>query len=558
MPLKLQTLITALLPPTRGIRLLEVSIEDESVWLQLMVTAPTAACPRCAVSSSSVHSRYQRRLTDLPWGTRPVHIQLTVRKFVCQNPSCERRIFTERLPELVAAYSRNTHRLATTLRMIGMALGGEAGVRFAARLRLPTSPATLLRLVQAAPVPRPPALQAVGVDEWGWRRGHRYGTILVNLADHRVVDLLPERSATSVAARLAQHPTITVVCRDRSPLYADGIRRGAPEAVQVVDRFHLVENLREAVEAFLRNQRRALHAAAAHTAQALTPPGSSVPVTPMYQGRRRSPQSQEQRVESEQQHQHTFWGEIYAALHTLHAQGIPVATIARQLGISRPTVYAYLRRITPPGPKRPQFQWTTHVLTPYMPYLIRRWRESGANSMQLWREIRALGYMHSARKVCRFMTQLRRASEAGQAPEAQASPYTSPQGPSARTVSFILVCPAAKRSADAQTYVEQLHQVEAGIARADALVQSFLAMVRERRGHDLEAWMAEATHSEIAELARFARGLQDDLRAIKAGLTLEWSNGVTEGHIHRLKLVKRQGYGRAGFALLRQRVLHAA
>ena len=205
-----------------------------------------------------MHSCYQRHLTDLPWGTRAVRLQLTVQKFRCFNRACGRRIFTERVPDLVAAYGRKTDRLATALRAIGMALGGEAGARLAARLRLPTSPATLLRLVRAAPVHRPSALQAVGIDEWTWRRGHRYGTILVNLADHRVVDLLPERSATRVAAWLAQHPTITVVCRDRSPLYADGIRRGAPEAVQVVDRFHLVENLREAVETYLRNQRRAL------------------------------------------------------------------------------------------------------------------------------------------------------------------------------------------------------------------------------------------------------------------------------------------------------------
>jgi transposase len=121
-----------------------------------------------------------------------------------------------------------------------------------------------------------------------------------------------------------------------------------------------------------------------------------------------------------------------------------------------------------------------------------------------------------------------------------------------------MVCPAAKRSPDAQTYVAQLCEMDMGIARAHALSQAFLAMVRERRGHDLEAWMSEATHSGIDELARFARGLQDDLIAIKAGLTLEWSNGATEGQIHRLKLMKRQGYGRAGFALLRQRIQQAA
>jgi transposase len=143
-------------------------------------------------------------------------------------------------------------------------------------------------------------------------------------------------------------------------------------------------------------------------------------------------------------------------------------------------------------------------------------------------------------------------------PEPEGSPYTRPQGPSARAVSFVMVSPAAKRSREAQTYLDQLCAMDADIARAHGLTQAFLAMVRERRGQALETWMAEATHSSIPELARFACGLQDDLTAIKAGLSLEWSNGITEGHVHRLKLVKRQGYGRAGFALLRQRVLHAA
>ncbi|MGH8064466.1 MAG: ISL3 family transposase [Candidatus Entotheonellia bacterium] len=247
----LHTFVTTLLASTPEVHLDKVTAEQDTVRLQLTTTAPQARCPCCAVPSSSVHSRYQRHLTDLPWGVHPVRIQLTVRKFVCRNATCTRRIFTERLPDLVAPSARKTHRLITVLRAIGLALGGQAGARLAARLRLPTSPGTLLQLVRAAPMPRTPALQAVGVDEWAWWRGHRYGTILVDLATHRVVDLLPDRSAASVAAWLAKHPTITVVCRDQSDLYADGIRRGAPEAVQVVDRFHLVQNLRQALEAFL-------------------------------------------------------------------------------------------------------------------------------------------------------------------------------------------------------------------------------------------------------------------------------------------------------------------
>jgi transposase len=198
------------------------------------------------------------------------------------------------------------------------------------------------------------------------------------------------------------------------------------------------------------------------------------------------------------------------------------------------------------------------VLTPYIPYLIRRWRESGADSRQLWRELQTLGYTHSARTVGRFITRLRRAADAGHPPEAQRSPYTRPQGPSARAVSFVMVCPAAKRSCEAQTYLDQLCQIDADIARAHGLTHAFLAMVRARRGEDLNAWMTEAMDSGIKALARFARGLQDDLRAITAGLTLAWSNGPVEGQVTRLKLLKRQGYGRAGFPLLRQRIRQAA
>ena len=552
----LHTFVTTLLASTPDVHLDKASVEQDIVRLQLTATAPQARCPCCAVPSSSVHSRYQRHLTDLPWGVRSVRIQLTVRKFVCRNPSCTRRIFTERLPALVAPSARKTDRLITILRAIGLALGGQAGARLAAHLRLPTSSTTLLRLVQVVPIPQPPALQAVGVDEWAWRRGHRYGTILVDLMTHRVVDLLPDRSAATLAAWLTQHPSITVISRDRSPLYADGIRQGAPDAVQVVDRFHLVHNLRQVIEAFLVNHRRVLQAAAVGTAMALTPADHPVPAPWMDRGWHQSSTEEPLQAEAARQHRHAPWVSIYETLHMLHAQGTPIATIARQLGISRPTVYAYLRRDTPPAPRSPQR--SGQVLRPYMPYLIRRWREGITNSMRLWREIQALGYTHSARTVCRFITQLRRAAEAGMAPETQGSPYTRLQGPSARAVSFALVCPAAKRSLEAQTYVDQLCQVDMGMARAHLLIQAFLTMVRERRGQELEAWMAEAMHSGLDEFARFARGLQEDLSAVTAGLTLEWSNGITEGQIHRLKLLKRQGYGRAGFTLLRQRVLQAA
>ena len=532
-------------------------LEETAAQLTLEVTATRTRvrCPLCQTSTSRVHNWYTRPLTDLPWGPYTIRLHLRVRKFFCDQPACPRQLFTERLLTVAAPWARRTLRLAQRLRACGLALGGEMGARLGHRLGLPTSPDTLLRLVQEAPTPAATAPQVLGVDEWAWRRGQRYGTILVNLEDHQVLDLLPERSADLVAHWLTQHPTVTVVCRDRSALYADGIRRGAPHAVQVVDRFHLVKNLREAIEAFLHEQRPALQAAAASTAQALTRVAGSVAAPSMYRGRHRCSQVGQHRQEAAQQQRHAAWVATDEAIHTLRAQGTSVTAIAAQLGISRPTVRAYLRRTQPPSPRSPQR--SGQVLRPYMTYLIQRWREGCTDSMQLWREMQARGYAHSARTVSRFITRLRQASAAGWAPETQASPYTRPQGPSARAVSFTWVCPETKRAQDAQLYVDQLLQAHPVIAQAYTLSQAFLALVRERRGADLETWMMETSASGIAALARFAQGLQEDLPAITAGLTLPWSNGAVEGHVNRLKLLKRQSYGRAGVGLLRQRLMQA-
>src|SRR5919202_676208 len=246
-----------------------------------------------------------------------------------RRPRSSRSRWLQPAPVAAAPWARRTLRLAQRLRACGLALGGEMGARLGHRLGLPTSPDTLLRLVQEAPTPAATAPKVLGVDEWAWRRGQRYGTILVNLEDHQVLDLLPERSADLVAYWLTQHPTVTVVCRDRSALYADGIRRGAPHAVQVVDRFHLVKNLREAIEAFLVTKRPMLQAAAALTAQTLTVVAGPVSTPRMYRGRHQCSQAWQQRQEAAQQQRHAAWVTTYEALHTLHAQGTPVTTIAQ-------------------------------------------------------------------------------------------------------------------------------------------------------------------------------------------------------------------------------------
>ncbi len=276
------------LPHLKGLRLAEITTTNEGVALHLYAARRTAPCPSCQRRSRRVHSRYDRTIADLPWSGTTARLRLRVRRFICQVAACSQRIFAEQLPQLVDRYARRTHRLRDALQQIGLALGGAAGARLAALLGLPAGRTALLSLIRAAPLPDGGQPTAVGVDEFAWRRGRRFGTIIIDLEQRRPLDLLPDRDADQVAAWLQQHPRITTVARDRSGLYADAATRGAPAAQQVVDRWHLLHNLGEALEQFLLHKRAVLRDTAgapadAEPAPSTDPPPAELPVLPWQQ-----------------------------------------------------------------------------------------------------------------------------------------------------------------------------------------------------------------------------------------------------------------------------------
>jgi len=252
-----------LLPDPKQLRLDWIDLENQTLHLVLSPTSLHAVCPDCCQESVRIHSRYTRKPADLPCSGFAVQLHLSIRRFFCDNPACPRRTFTERLPNIVASFARRTNRLVEAQRAIGFSDGGEAGARLTTKLGMPTSPDTLLRMINAAPEFEATRPRVLGVDDWAMRKRHSYGTILVDLERHQVVDLLPDRKPETLAHWLSEHPGVEIISRDRGQEYIDGIAQGAPQVIQVADRFHLLQNLLEVVERLFKRMPNELRLAAA-------------------------------------------------------------------------------------------------------------------------------------------------------------------------------------------------------------------------------------------------------------------------------------------------------
>jgi transposase len=547
-----------LLPDATTLRLEACAMDDTTAQITLRVrsTQTSAPCPLCATPARRIHSDYERTLADLPWAQYRVCLQLRVRKWFCRNRACRRRIFTERLPTVAAPWARRTLRLAQRLGALGVALGGTAGMQLGHQWDLAVSRNTLLRLLRKLSLPALPTPRVLGVDDFALRKRHTYGTILVDLERRQPVALLPDRTAETVAHWLRQHPGVEVLARDRSQAYADGARQGAPAATQVADRFHLLQNLRETLDQVFLTHEHALEAVNTSMRQqpVLLPEGAvAVPVPPPVE----TPTPAQQRAGQRQARRQALHTQVWA----LHRQGWTAPAIAQHVGMGLRTVQRDLRSATFAGRKRRSDRGES-VLNPYKPYLLERWNAGCYNAMRLLRDLRQRGYAGGYGVVAAYARRLRQAQGlppghrcARQPLPAVAEPACQPLTP--RRATWLVLRRETKRTEAEAHQFTQLHAQSPAVAEAIDLAQDFATLVRQRQPAQLDPWLQRATASAVDAVRRFATGLSEDYEAVKAGVTLPWSSGPVEGHINRLKMLKRQMFGRARLDLLSRRFLLA-
>ncbi len=523
----------AFLPDPEAISLQVIEICRGFITFHVQTIARVAACPECRTCSDRTHSWYVRTIQDLPWQGNPVRFQLTLRKFFCDNRSCAKRIFAQALPKIARRYQRKTTRLETILLQLLWRVGATAAAEIARLLGLLISDDAMLYQFKKSPKPgcSQTSPEVLGIDDFAFRKGQTYGTILIDLKTSTPVDLLPDREKATVEKWLREHPGAKIVSRDRSTVYAEAIREGAPEAQHVADRFHLLKNLMEAFQEQISKESKAIREV---MAPQMTSSVDEGPVLLTLRQQRAQEQSRQNRFERWQQ------------AHALFKEGYAKKEIARTMNLDIHTVRTYL--LAEIFPERQRTSPANGPLTPFKEYLLRRWEEGCHNALQLWREVNQQGFGGSATAVRDFLRPLR---QPGMTPQLKRAERLIP---STRALSWLLFLPK-RGTPEQRIVVETLCTALPVLSQCRELVISFQDMMRRRAADELDGWLEQAKGSGMPSFMSFVRGVLSDYSAVKAAFTLDWSNGPVEGHVNRLKFIKRQGYGRASFELLRRRVL---
>ncbi|MEO6063436.1 MAG: ISL3 family transposase [Thermoflexales bacterium] len=533
---------------------IDLVTHDERGWqVEMHSTSKMAACPSCGCMSVRVHSYYARKVRDVPVAAQPVKLVIRARRLECRNEDCRRKVFCERLGGLAKAYSRMSERLIAAIRAIGFALNGEGGARLAKELGIGVSGDKVIAIVRCTPQDEIKAPRVMGVDDWAYRKGQRYGTLIVDHERGVAVDLIEGRTSSPLAGWLTRHGGAQIITRDRSTEYTNAINQAAPEAQQVADRWHLLHNMRETVKQLMSRRRGEVEQTwkeNSTVAEALKMPAHTTMPLP------RTAQEQAASRASRTGRKTRF-----EEVKRLRQQGATISQISRLLDMDPKTARVYFYADVFPERKKNKSIKTS--IDPHVLYLQQRFEQGCRNVMQLFREIRTRGYIGSSTPVRRWMW-LRREAPAPSTPnrltesvrqQIKAALQQITDLPSSRQLSWLLVRQPKDLTDPDQRSLNILLKNDV-VRRVYDVAQRFGSMIRGHEHEQLDSWLEACATSRMAELISFARGIRSDYAAIKAALLTKWSNGPTEGHVNRLKTIKRLMFGRAKFDLLRIRVLH--
>ena len=530
-----------------GKRVVHCAELGSTINVQACSTVRAAPCPACQSWSDRLHGRYVRCLTERPSLEQQVVIFVEIRRFKCPSADCLRRTFAEDIQSLAGRHQRRTRSQARALQALGHALGGAAAARLAANLGLRASADTVLREVRRAGVgkPRMPP-QIVGIDDWAIARGHHYGTIVVDLERREPIEVFTGRETTAVADWLRDTPSIRVVARDRAGAYSEAVAVALPAAQQVSDRWHLLGNLRDNVEKMLHRLGPQMRQAARQVTLSRVQMGrDGLPRGPTLRGwQRLSDDRRSARLAR------------YEEVMTLHALGRTMKGIARELSIDQRTVS---KLITAPAfvERAPRARGPT-PLDPHRPHIEARIQQGCQSPKQLWTEVRERGYTGSRAAVrdCVVRLLMPQGKDSLVKPAVRTMACPSPRRLFGWLAGWRKLNPDQPQGDEHERYVQALCVLEPSVAVVRSLTRQFLGMMHRRLPEEFDKWLKRLESCGVKELERFAASLRSDLPAVRAAFTLPWSNGQTEGHVNRLKFLKRQMYGRASVQLLRLRVLN--
>lgn len=504
-----------------GFAVVSLQSVGDDFHIQLRSRCGSGVCPDCGRLSQRVQSRYVRRPSDLPLAGRRVVLTIQARRFWCDTVVCCRRIFCERFDVgVLARYGRRTQRLETIVHHLGLALGGRPGAAFANRLMVPVSKDTLLRVVRRHAVERHDELHVIGIDDFAFRRGQTYGTIVCDLERRKPVTLLPDRALETSRAWLAKRPSIAIVARDRGGGYGEAIARGLPHTEQVADRWHLMENSSRAFLDAVSKSMRQIRQAVGNNV--VDPKLLTYAEKLQYEGYLRRQETNE-------------------AIQKLAKSGTSIRQIVRQTGHSRKLVRDVLR-----GQRLDVFRTRPSTLDSWLPWLNERWEAGSRNALALWREMRTEGFVGQRGIVAQWAQRRRLAEQAGQSGLMRT--------PSARVLARLMTSAQDGLGKSEAIILAVIENNVPELVAARKAIGDFQSMIRSKSAAKLDEWI-ELTRGSL--VASFVNGVEKDLIAVRNAIISPWSNGQTEGQITRLKLIKRQMYGRAKLDLLRARVVGA-